>query len=111
MRWSGTAGELDGAPDGTLWLGGQGNEQRLNSCNHGAGRAMSRNEARRRFTMAGDPGMGPQLFGKVGVINGRGDLGDRDRPKTALLAHLNRRQEPPPTDRIVLAFSGAGLLP
>jgi tRNA-splicing ligase RtcB len=31
---------------------GLGNEQSLNSCSHGAGRAMSRNEARRRFTLA-----------------------------------------------------------
>ena len=30
---------------------GLGNEASLHSCSHGAGRAMSRNEARRRFTM------------------------------------------------------------
>jgi tRNA-splicing ligase RtcB len=31
---------------------GLGNQQSLHSCSHGAGRAMSRNEARRRFTLA-----------------------------------------------------------
>jgi tRNA-splicing ligase RtcB (3'-phosphate/5'-hydroxy nucleic acid ligase) len=31
---------------------GLGNPQSLHSCSHGAGRAMSRNEARRRFTVA-----------------------------------------------------------
>ena len=31
---------------------GLGNEVSLHSCSHGAGRAMSRNEARRRFTVA-----------------------------------------------------------
>lgn len=30
---------------------GKGNEDSLNSCSHGAGRAMSRNEARKRFTL------------------------------------------------------------
>jgi tRNA-splicing ligase RtcB len=31
---------------------GRGNEESFQSCSHGAGRAMSRNEARRRFTVA-----------------------------------------------------------
>jgi tRNA-splicing ligase RtcB len=30
---------------------GKGNPESFNSCSHGAGRAMSRNEARRRFTV------------------------------------------------------------
>jgi tRNA-splicing ligase RtcB len=31
---------------------GKGNPESFDSCSHGAGRAMSRNEARRRFTVA-----------------------------------------------------------
>ena len=31
---------------------GRGNDDSFHSCSHGAGRAMSRNEARRRFTIA-----------------------------------------------------------
>ena len=31
---------------------GLGNEESFHSCSHGAGRAMSRNEAKRRFTTA-----------------------------------------------------------
>ena len=30
---------------------GKGNPESFHSCSHGAGRAMSRNEARRRFTL------------------------------------------------------------
>jgi tRNA-splicing ligase RtcB len=30
---------------------GKGNRESFNSCSHGAGRAMSRNEAKRRFTL------------------------------------------------------------
>src|SRR3981081_3898780 len=30
---------------------GKGNPESFNSCSHGAGRAMSRNEAKRRFTV------------------------------------------------------------
>jgi tRNA-splicing ligase RtcB (3'-phosphate/5'-hydroxy nucleic acid ligase) len=31
---------------------GKGNPESFHSCSHGAGRAMSRNEARKRFTLA-----------------------------------------------------------
>jgi len=33
-------------------VGGRGNDASFHSCSHGAGRAMSRNEARRRYTVA-----------------------------------------------------------
>ena len=56
-------------PEGTDWLGkpviipgsmgaksfivrGKGNADAFETCSHGAGRAMSRNEAKRRFTLA-----------------------------------------------------------
>ena len=36
----------------TYIVTGKGNPESFNSCSHGAGRAMSRGEARRRFTVA-----------------------------------------------------------
>jgi tRNA-splicing ligase RtcB (3'-phosphate/5'-hydroxy nucleic acid ligase) len=36
---------------------GKGNPESFNSCSHGAGRAMSRNEAKRRFTVEDSPAL------------------------------------------------------
>ena len=38
---------------------GKGNRESFETCSHGAGRAMSRNEARRRFTLDDPPGPRP----------------------------------------------------
>lgn len=53
---SARAGELGIIPGSmgacTFIVRGKGNPESFHSCSHGAGRAMSRNEARRRFTVA-----------------------------------------------------------
>jgi tRNA-splicing ligase RtcB len=48
------AGDLDGKLREILFLDnvrGKGNPESFMSCSHGAGRAMSRTEAKRRFTL------------------------------------------------------------